>query len=112
MYVILDHKYLKFKYLIDDISIYRWSWNFASIEDIIITNSLAIRYSKFTSNKKILTSLKETFFCHNDDESNINKTLRHKLCPTVLFPRMSKEESGLGFKVLSNLYGKYMDGGN
>ena len=56
--IILNYKNLKFKYLIDNIYIYLWSsWNFASIEDIIITSNLAVRYSKFTSNKKILNGV-------------------------------------------------------
>ena len=50
----LDHKNLKFKNLIDDITINFWSsWNFVSMEDIIKTYNLTVRFSKFASIKKI-----------------------------------------------------------
>ena len=45
---------LKFKHLIDDVAINLWySWNFASIENIIRKFNLTVDLSKFTSNKKI-----------------------------------------------------------
>ena len=50
----LDHKIFKFKHLIDDIAIDLWLfWNFTSIEDIIKTCNIMVKFSKFTSNKKI-----------------------------------------------------------
>ena len=54
--MILDHKNLKFKYLIDDITInFLSSWNFASVKNIIRTYSPIVQFSKFTSNKDICT---------------------------------------------------------
>ena len=54
LYIVLDHKNLEFKNFIDVIAIDIWSsWNFASIEDIIKTYNPIVRFSKFTSNKKI-----------------------------------------------------------
>ena len=45
---------MKFKHLIDNITIDLWfSWNFSCMEDIIRTCNPIIRFSKFTSNKKI-----------------------------------------------------------
>ena len=45
----------KFKYLIDDITIDFWySWNFASIDDIIRKHNLSVDLSKIKYNKKIL----------------------------------------------------------
>ena len=62
-YIILDHKNLKSKHLIDDITIDLWfSWNFASILDIIRTCNPMIKFSKFTSNKKILAEFEEFLF--------------------------------------------------
>ena len=53
-YIILYYKKLKFKYLIDDITIdLLFFWNFTRIEDIIRTYNPTVRFSKFTSNKKI-----------------------------------------------------------
>ena len=54
LYIILDHKNLKFKYLIDDITIDIWSsWKFACMNNIIRTCNLTIIFSKFTYNKTI-----------------------------------------------------------
>ena len=61
--IILDHKNLKFKHLIDDIAINIWySWNFASMEDIIRTYNPTIRFSKFTPNKNIYERSLKGFF--------------------------------------------------
>ena len=44
---------MNFRYLIDDIIINLWfSWNFATINDIIRKYNLTMNLSKFTSNKK------------------------------------------------------------
>ena len=53
--LILNYKNLKFKYLIDDITIDIWfSRNFPSMEDIRRKYNQMVDLSKFTSNKKIL----------------------------------------------------------
>ena len=52
---ILKYKNLKFKYLIDNITIDIWfSRNFPSMEDISRKYNQMVDLSKFTSNKKIL----------------------------------------------------------
>ena len=49
-----NFKSQKFKHFIDDIVIDIWySWNFASMKDIIKTCNPNVGFSKFKSNKKI-----------------------------------------------------------
>ena len=55
MHIILDHGNLKFKHLIDDITIYFCSfWNFVSMNNIIRMCNPTVRFLKFTFNKKLL----------------------------------------------------------
>ena len=59
LYIILNYINLKFKYLIDNITIdFRYFENFASIEDIRRKYISIVDLSKFTSNKKILSEVK------------------------------------------------------
>ena len=66
-------KKLKLKYLIDDIVINFWYfWNFVSMENIIKTFRLTIRFSKFTSNlfnmqwiNLICTRILQSLYNHN-----------------------------------------------
>ena len=52
------YKILKFKYLIDDMTIDLWSFgNFASIEDIKRNCNPMVDLSKFISNKKIFSEI-------------------------------------------------------
>ena len=54
LYIILDYKNMKFKHLINVIVIDLWtSWKFACMADELIIYNLIVRFSKFTSNKKI-----------------------------------------------------------
>jgi len=56
--IILDNKNLKFKDLSDDIAFDIWFfWNFASMEDLRRYCNLMVDFSKFTSNKKILSEV-------------------------------------------------------
>ena len=61
--IILDYKNLKFKYLIDDITIDFWSSrNFTSIEDLRRKCNPMVDLSKFISNKKILSEVVAKLF--------------------------------------------------
>ena len=54
----LNYKFLKFKYLIDRIVIDLWySRNFVSMENIRRKSNRMVNLLKFTSNKKILSSV-------------------------------------------------------
>ena len=54
LYIIKGYKNLKFKYLIDNITINIWySWNFVSMEDIIKKMQSINRFTKIYINKKI-----------------------------------------------------------
>ena len=58
LYIILDYKNLKFKHLIDKITIDFWSFEkFASIEDIRRKYNLIMDLLKLISNKNILSKV-------------------------------------------------------
>ena len=58
LYIILDYKNLKFKHLIDNISIHFLSfWEFCKYERLKKIYNLTVNLSKFTSNKKILSEI-------------------------------------------------------
>ena len=69
MCIILDNKNLKFKHLIDDMTINFWaSGNFVSTENIRRKYNTIVDLSKFTFNKKILKeivfiSYNKAWFC-------------------------------------------------
>ena len=56
--IILDYKILKFKHLIDNIvTNFLFYGNFASMKNIIKKCNPIVNFSKFTSNKKILSGV-------------------------------------------------------
>ena len=60
LYIIKGYKNLKFKYLIDNITINIWySWNFLSMEDIIKKMQSINRFTKIYINKKIYEEFEE-----------------------------------------------------